>query len=86
MMRKMSTEAMWKRYAVGSYMFPEGVANVKRTVFIDIVNTLKKADINHRTCIDCKLHRIVYENVNTMRSIFEEQVGGTAKQRELKKP
>lgn len=85
MMRKMSTEAMWRRYAVDSTMFPEGVSKVKRTVFIDIVNTLTKADINQRACIDYKLHGLVYENVNILRRIIEEQVGESEKRRQLKK-
>lgn len=79
MMRKMSTEEMWRRYSANIILFPEGVQKDKITLLISIGNTLITADINHHECIEYKLHGLVYVNVNTLRRIIEEQPGGTVK-------
>lgn len=85
MMREISNEAMWRRYAMDSVVFPDGVSKVKRTVFIDIVRTLMKANISQLACIDYKLHALVYENSCTLQRIIEEQVRRTEERRILKK-
>lgn len=67
--RKMAAENLWRRYSLDDDTFPEGCSKVKRTLFLDIVNALTKAEISQRTCIDYKLHVLVYENVNTLKRI-----------------